>query len=200
MAARWAARRGVYLDPAVMASMGGPAVELTRPVISDHRLRGALLRLLVQLQDWRAGGQPADTCGLACEEALVRVCGLLLDRHSTRAPDPAAGADLRRVRERLADDLLSPPSLHDLAAMVGLSKYQVLRRFERAYGMPPHAWLQSRRVERVRALIRQGISLANAAACSGLADQSHMTRLFKRQFGFTPGAWRAIQGARLGPQ
>lgn len=192
--------RMVYLDPAVMASMGGPAVELTHPVISDHRLRGALLRLLVQLHDWHAGSQAAEPSGLACEEALVRVCGLLLDQHSTRAPEPEAGADLRRVRERLADDLLHPPTLQDLAAMVGLSKYQVLRRFERAYGVPPHAWLQSRRVERVRALIRQGLSLADAAACSGFADQSHMTRLFTRQFGFTPGAWRAAQGARPGLQ
>jgi len=196
-ARRW---RMLYLDPAVMASMGGPAVELTRPVISDTRLRGALRQLLGQLQDWHAGSQPADACGLAREEALVRVCALLLARYSTRAPEPEAGADLRRVRERLGDDLLNPPTLPDLAAMVGLSKYQVLRRFERAYGMPPHAWLQSRRVERVRGLIRQGVSLADAAACSGFADQSHMTRLFTRQFGFTPGAWRAAQGARPGLQ
>lgn len=192
--------RMLYLDPAVMASMGAPAVELTRPVISDNRLRGALLRLLAQLQDWHPGRVPADTSGLACEEALVRVCGLLLERHSTRAPEPAARADLRRVRERLADDLLNPPTLPDLAALAGLSKYQVLRRFERLHGMPPHAWLQSLRVERVRALIRQGASLADAAAGGGFADQSHMTRFFMRQFGFTPGAWRATQGAGPGLQ
>jgi AraC-like DNA-binding protein len=25
---------------------------------------------------------------------------------------------------------------------------------------------------------------------AGFADQSHLTRVFARQFGFTPGAWR----------
>jgi AraC-like DNA-binding protein len=39
-------------------------------------------------------------------------------------------------------------------------------------------------------LIREGSSLRDAAAASGFADQSHMTRVFARHFGFTPGAWR----------
>lgn len=201
-ARRW---RMVHLDPAAMASMtgppgglGAPGMELTRPVISDPRLRRALRRLLAHLQG--EGGSPAEADGLVREESLVRVCALLLERHSTRAPEPEAGVDLARVRERLADELLHPPSLSDMAAMVGLSKYQVLRRFERAYGLSPHAWLQSRRVERVRALIQQGVTLAEAAACSGFADQSHMSRLFMRQLGFTPGAWRTARRARFGLQ
>jgi AraC-like DNA-binding protein len=81
-----------------------------------------------------------------------------------------------------------------MARMTGLSKYQVLRRFERAYGLPPHAWLLRQRAERARTLIRSGLSLAQAAASAGFSDQSHMTRIFVRQFGFTPGAWRkAVQ-------
>src|SRR2546426_4351702 len=87
------------------------------------------------------------------------------------------------------------PSLADLARLTGLSRYQVLRRFERAYGLPPHAWLLRRRAERARVLIRDGCTLAAAALETGFADQSHMTRVFARQFGFTPGAWR--RAARL---
>jgi AraC-like DNA-binding protein len=87
------------------------------------------------------------------------------------------------------------PSLLDLARLTGLSRYQVLRRFERAYGLPPHAWLLRRRAERARVLIRDGCTLAVAAVETGFADQSHMTRVFARQFGFTPGAWR--RAARL---
>jgi AraC-like DNA-binding protein len=44
--------------------------------------------------------------------------------------------------------------------------------------------------ERARHLIRHGADLAEAAAASGFSDQSHMTRIFTRQFGFTPGAWQ----------
>jgi AraC-like DNA-binding protein len=98
--------------------------------------------------------------------------------------------DLEQLRERLADAPSIPPTLAELAAMAGLSRYQVLRRFDKAYGLPPHAWLLRRRLERARVLIRDGCTLATAAAEAGFADQSHMTRAFVRHFGFTPGAWR----------
>jgi AraC-like DNA-binding protein len=98
------------------------------------------------------------------------------------------------VRERLVDELVHPPTLAELAAMTGLSRYQVLRRFERTYGVPPHAWLLRERAERARVLIGDGASLAGAAAACGFADQSHMTRVFTRHFGFTPGAWKRAVG------
>ena len=192
---RW---RMLYLDPGVIAGMKGDAndgidVELTRPVIRDARLGDTLRRLFTRLDDWHAAPVLNSVESLACEESLVEVCGLLLDGHATASPGSEAAGDVRRVRERLADDLLSPPTLADMAAMTGLSKYQLLRRFEKAYGVPPHAWLVLQRAERARKLIRQGTSLAHAATDSGFADQSHMTRIFARQFGFTPGAWQRAQ-------
>jgi AraC-like DNA-binding protein len=122
----------------------------------------------------------------------------VLRDHSTADPGREARGDVRRARERVADDLGNPPSLSELATLVGLSKYQLLRRFERAYGMTPHEWLRQVRVERARASIRGGTSLAQVAADCGFADQGHMTRAFVAHFGFTPGAWgrAACQAAR----
>jgi AraC-like DNA-binding protein len=161
-------------------------VEITRPVIRDAGLRRVLQRLFRRMQGWSAERIEA----MACEESLVEAGALLMSRYGTAPLPRDAGSDMRRVRERLADDPLRPPTLSDMAKMTGLSRYQVLRRFERAYGLPPHAWLLRQRAERARALIRSGMGLAAAAACSGFSDQSHMTRIFVRQFGFTPGAWR----------
>ncbi|MGJ7538066.1 MULTISPECIES: helix-turn-helix domain-containing protein [unclassified Variovorax] len=191
---RW---RMVYFDVAVMAGMlGGAAmdgsVEFTRPVLKDLRLVQTLRRLFTHLDDWRnrAASTSASAEALACEESLVEVCGLLLGGHSTAVPQPEIDGDVRLVRERIADDLLAAPTLDELAAMAGLGKFQLLRRFQKAYGVPPHAWLLLQRAERARALIRRGTSLADTAAASGFADQSHMTRIFTRHFGFTPGAWQ----------
>jgi AraC-like DNA-binding protein len=188
---RW---RMVYFDPGVMAAVNGDVatdVALTRPVIQDVRLGDTLRRLFIRLDDWRTAASDARRLeALACEEALAEVCGLLRDNHSTAAPSREATADVKQVRERLADELLAPPTLAELAAMTGLSTYQVLRRFEKAFGVPPHAWLVLQRTERARHLIRRGAGLAEAAAASGFSDQSHMTRIFTRQFGFTPGAWQ----------
>jgi AraC-like DNA-binding protein len=186
---RW---RMVYLEADAMASITGAGadVALAMPVFRDERLQAALRELFARLDAWQAGPRDDAAATLACEEALVRATGLLLDGHSTLAPGEEAAADVRQARQRLADELLQPPTLSELAAMAGLSKYQLLRRFEKAYGMPPHGWLLQQRAERARALIRQGLTLADAAAASGFADQPHMTRVFARHFGFTPGAWR----------
>lgn len=184
--------RMVYLEPEVLVALAGgdTGIELTRPVIADVPLQRALRLLLRRLEAWNAS-RPSPAGALACEEALVQACGVLLARHTTAAPraDEAAPG-LAAVRERLADDLAAAPTLAELAALAGLSRFQLLRRFAQAYGVTPHAWLQQQRVERARGLIRSGAGLAQAAATCGFSDQSHMTRLFTRQLGFTPGAWR----------
>jgi AraC-like DNA-binding protein len=184
----------VYVEPGVLAGMaphGAGELAITRPVLSDAQLRRAIRQLLQVLRQWQRGEAQA----LQCEEALVHACALLLARHTTccRAP-PGADLALACVRERLAADLLAPPTLSELAALVGASRFQLLRRFAAQYGCTPHAWLLQQRAERVRGLVRQGATLADAAAAAGFADQSHMTRIFMRQFGFTPGAWQRGQG------
>ncbi|MEO8389741.1 AraC family transcriptional regulator [Polaromonas sp.] len=208
---RW---RMLYLEPAFMAAVVADApdnalaadIELTRPVAHDARLRSALQRLLGRLQQWdhdhpaNASRNSADA--LACEESLVSACALLMHRHAVSPVSPvtqsqassAFSPELHRARDHLAADLLAPPTLTELARTAGLSKFQLLRHFQKSFGLTPHAWLLQQRSERARGLIRQGAGLAQAAAACGFADQSHMTRLFARQFGFTPGAWQQAVG------
>jgi AraC-like DNA-binding protein len=184
----------VYLEPRVLASLAcaAPAGDLaiTRPVLTDPGLQRATRRLLAALRAWQQGS--AD--GLACEEALVQACGLLLARHTTqRAAQPPANAALGRGRQCLGERLADPPTLTELATLAGVSRFQLLRRFAAAYGCTPHAWLTQQRAERARSLVRQGTGLAEAAHACGFADQSHLTRTFNRHFGFTPGAWQRAQ-------
>lgn len=65
----------------------------------------------------------------------------------------------------------------------------MLRGFVRATGLTPHAYLMQRRIGLARRLIARGLPLAEAAAASGFADQSHMTRAFGRAYGLSPGAY-----------
>ena len=205
--------RMLHLEPEMFAAALGDAdgdqasleIALTRPVIQDRALRHAVQSLLARIDEWNAAGALRAGDALACDEALARVGALLRQRHSTQAHSSAhaatAGSDgppaaLERVRELLADRLLDPPSLAALAELAGIGKFQLLRRFGKAYGMPPHAWLIQQRAERVRSLVQAGVPLGTAALDAGFSDQSHMTRVFVRQFGFTPGAWQ--RAARRG--
>lgn len=186
--------RILSVDTDVFSSLvgrGDTPPEITRPVIDDPALFQALRRLFRRIELWnaRAGNRGAEA--LACEEALVESAVLLVARHGTvRLRTTAPRHDLSRFRDRLADAPDDPPSLGEMAAAAGLSRYQFLRGFAKAYGLPPHAWLLSRRAEYALRLIRAGQPLAEAAMASGFADQSHMTRVFVCHYGFTPGAWR----------
>jgi AraC-like DNA-binding protein len=132
---------------------------------------------------------------LRCEERLLALVELLLRRHSTAAPCVLRDAPVARARERLLDDPGIAPSLAELAHEAGLSRFQLLRGFARAYGLPPHAYLLQCRLSRARRLIAKGQGLADAAAASGFADQSHMSRAFRRFLGVTPGAYGAAFAA-----
>jgi AraC-like DNA-binding protein len=82
-------------------------------------------------------------------------------------------------------------SLKELAALVGLSRFQLLRSFSRRMGITPHAFLIQRRVILAQQLLRGGQPVAQVAMETGFSDQSHLTRVFARQVGVTPGSYRS---------
>ncbi|MFP8833113.1 helix-turn-helix domain-containing protein [Hydrogenophaga sp. XSHU_21] len=183
---RW---RMVHLAPDTVAALVGDGDhEFTRPVIDDPLLQRAVARLFGQWPAVSEGG-PAEESG-SWEEALTEVCGLLLVRHGLRRVTEGEDARLAWVRECLLDRLDQPPTLDELARLAGLTRFQLVRRFARAHGLPPFAWLQQHRLSRARALMDQGLPLSEVALACGYTDQSHLNRHFMRSFGFTPGAWK----------
>lgn len=129
-----------------------------------------------------AGASP-----LACDALLLRVLAQAgVPLNARPAPVPGVPASIRHALALIDDAPAAPLSLADLAAASDLSRFQVLRAFSRATGLTPHAYQMQRRLLLARHLIRQGTALADAAALSGFADQSHMTRLFVRAYGVSP--------------
>lgn len=199
---RW---RMLYFEPSAMPTAAGDSnalIEFKQPVIRDPALRQAFRALFALVGPRSSTPAEPGLHALACEEALIEAFAHLAQRRITaaRQPERETGDASSLVRDRLADELLAPPTLADLAAMSGCSRYQLLRQFKARFGVPPHAWLLQRRAEHARRLIRDGAGLAQAAATSGFADQSHLSRVFLRQFGFTPGAWRRATLDRRGAQ
>jgi len=107
-------------------------------------------------------------------------------KHPRRAPRIVA-----RIREYLHSMCQQQVRIADLARAAGVSATHVVRTFSAATGMPPHAYLVSLRVERAKTLLRDGLSLAEAALEAGFCDQSQLTRHFKRLTGVTPGRFAA---------
>lgn len=175
----------LYLDPAVVAEAvdglpAGAGFEFEHPVLDAPALAADLLALYAQVT---AAAEP-----LACDALLLRILARA-GRQGVRAPRPGAPAAIRHALSLIDDAPAAALSLADLARACGLSRFQVLRAFHRATGMTPHAYQVQRRLLLARRLLRQGMALADTAAAAGFSDQSHMTRLFSRAYGLSPGRY-----------
>ena len=95
-----------------------------------------------------------------------------------------------RARELLTARLAHPPTLQELADAVGANRFVLLREFRRRHGLPPHAFLLRLRVERARRMLARGADISETSHELGFADQPHMSRIFKRVVGLSPGAYR----------
>jgi AraC-like DNA-binding protein len=97
----------------------------------------------------------------------------------------------RRAQELILANLAGALTLAELAAACGLSASYFTRAFRRSTGRSPHRFLIEARVARAKLLLRRrNLSLSEIAAACGFADQSHFTRVFVRQVGLAPAAWR----------
>ncbi len=180
--------RALYAAPALFEDGLRGTPHFREPVLQDPALAAAL----------RAAHTELARCPdpLEAESRLPLLLTALARRHSTARPAgdvlvPGADGLARLVRDRLADELLCPPSLAALATDLGLSRYQLLRAFRTTMGIPPYAWLAQHRVGRARGLLAAGVRPAEAAALVGFADQAHLTRWFRRILGVTPAAYRS---------
>jgi AraC family transcriptional regulator len=80
-------------------------------------------------------------------------------------------------------------SLAQIAEQVNLSAFHLTRLFKQTTGQALHQYVIAQRLERARQLIAQGkLPLKAVASQVGFADQSHLTRHFRRAFGITPRA------------
>jgi AraC-like DNA-binding protein len=180
----WAYRVFYPTVDAVAAATGCRDPWFTRPVVDDPAAAAVLGQAHV-------ASRSADR--LASETLLTTALSLLWQRYGggRRAAAPAGGArGAAAVREVLHARLVDPPSLGELAALVGTSRYALLRAFRARYGLPPHAYLNQLRVRRARALLDDGMPAAAVAVAVGFADQSHLSRHFRRLVGLAPGRYQ----------
>lgn len=104
-------------------------------------------------------------------------------------------AQVRKVGNFVEEHLDEPLSLECLAAHVGIGPFAFPRAFREATGMSPHAFVTERRLNRACNLLRNTREpLAEIAYAAGFSSQSHMTTVFGKKLGVTPGRYRQDAG------
>lgn len=182
-------KRVLYLDLSQLpARLIGPAVD--QPLVTDP-----LLRLRIH-QLHRALDQPGEE--FEAENRLAFIAERLrihLSPHvDAGVPRPAASVahDLRdligaRFREKV--------TLREASDALHAHPSHLVRMFSREFGISPHQYLTSRRVELARRLLLDGVPPSLAAAEAGFYDQSHLSRHFTHALGVAPSRY-----ARSGSQ
>jgi AraC family transcriptional regulator len=182
----------------------GPAGARSKPVSgrgSVDRLLAAALEVLEALGSELQGDRDS-----ALES--VRRAGTTLDAvapagdseatDSALDAQPSTGArgglapwQIRRLAIHIEANLHAAITTPALATLVRLSPFHFARAFKRSFGDSPHRYVLRRRMERAQGLmLTTDAPLGQIALDCGLADQSHLTRLFQRFVGESPAAWR----------
>ncbi|MDD7970807.1 AraC family transcriptional regulator [Roseinatronobacter alkalisoli] len=184
--------RMLFFDPepiarlmAVVTQEKCPPDELAHPTLRDPISAARFLALFRAMTDPSGGHSEIES-----RQALILLLARLIDRPVQATPASAPEA-IAQARARIDDDPATLVTLSELASLSGLSEFQLLRGFAKETGLTPHAYLIQRRLQQARRRIAAGAALADAAVESGFADQSHMTRLFVRTYGMTPGRFAA---------
>ena len=98
---------------------------------------------------------------------------------------------MRKVRDFIDDRISEPIRTSELAAAVRLSTRHFTRAFNDSFGRTPRDYIILCRVERAKEMMLESDTpLCQISLASGFTDQAHLSRLFRRCVGQSPGSWR----------
>jgi len=135
------------------------------------------------------GRDPEEARTAALQFVDFLATGCLAGRPHTRgglAPWQKRKVD-RYIREQLTDQL----QVAQIAQQISLSVSHFCRAFKQSFGVTPHTHITRLRLELAqRLMLNTEEPLSQIALACGLADQAHLSKLFRRAVGDSPGSWR----------
>ena len=173
-----------------MRQVGTPAAfHFKTPTATDAPAFAALERLV----DATAAGDAFDV-----ECAAARAVNVLMSRLAESVPRlaqllaPVRDYRLRRVRDRLCEQLDRRPTLAELEALSELSRYHLCSIFREAYGMTMGQYGNAQRLAEAVRRLRRGTPVKLVVSELGYVDEPYFSRVFKQHYGVAPGAWLGV--------
>ena len=176
--------RAAYIPPAHIRAVIG-SVELpfvANGVSTNPALVAAALNMVTDCAD----GQDS----AAYEDGLYDLAQAMSEVAGKTAPVRIADrAAVMRARAFLETVVVVGARLDEPEQVSGCDRWQLSRDFRSLLGTSPYRYLQHRRIDLAKRLLRGGAKLADAAHGAGFADQSHFGRTFRKTVGLTPKEW-----------
>jgi AraC-like DNA-binding protein len=180
--------RIVYVDPGLIRDALGVR---TLPFVKSPVVRASSLPDGLPLEIWEIDD---DIDEMARVDIASQLANLLAAACSgeTNAAGTRDDAAVSRVRDLIAARPARQHAMSEFERISGLDRWTLARQFRTMFGTSPTRFRTFRQLDHARRLIRDGSPLAQAAAEAGFADQSHMSRHFKKAYGWTPAAWVSL--------
>jgi len=106
-------------------------------------------------------------------------------------------AHLRRARDLMDRDYAKPLDVPAMARAALMSPAHFSRKFRGTYGETPYCYLMTRRIERAKALLRQGMSVTDTCMTVGCTSLGSFSSRFTEIVGETPSQYRARDHSEL---
>lgn len=98
--------------------------------------------------------------------------------------------NLRRARDFIDREYAGPLDVSVMATTAFMSPAHFSRSFRAAFGETPYSYLMTRRIERAKAFLRQGMSVSEACASVGCTSLGSFSSRFRELVGVTPSTYR----------
>ena len=144
---------------------------------------------------WRELSEGDSLTPLAVEGLVLQLLARV-QRRASKGPVAGAGPDwLQTALDFLHDNYKASIRLADVAAAAGVHPDYISRVFSSVHNTTMGEYVRRLRVERAaHRLSASDESISAIAYGAGFSDQSHLTRVFKRMMGVTPGRYRSLHG------
>ena len=142
------------------------------------------------------------------DHAYAETLGLLLLwelRHAADPNDPRlkpargglTGHQLRRIKEFVDIHVSKEIGISELAGLTGLSQFHFIRAFKHSVGLSPYQYVLFKRISAAKEMLSErDLSIADVALAVGFSGASQLNRVFRKQIGVTPTAFRRENGLR----
>ncbi|WP_375748409.1 AraC family transcriptional regulator [Vibrio sp. HN007] len=151
-------------------------------VLNDPILRHQVINLSQLIHDENSSKMEHESGVFQVAQSLVRLSGQLKGIASETRADKL----LLRAKDFIQANLHQEISIDDIAKAANLSKFHFIRLFRSQFGITPHQYVLSCRINNARKALEAGTPAVDVAQASGFADSSHLNRRFKRYYGMTP--------------
>lgn len=155
---------------------------LGHPRFADGTLCPGAAELLARLCD----AHPTDTAEQS-QRAYALLCELSHADEAVRRLSPLVAEAVTAIR----DNYMGLYGVEELSRQLGVSKCHLVRTFSAEMGVSPGKYLTTTRIEAAKLLLlEREYSLDMIAALCGFSSANYLCRVFKRETGQTPAAWR----------